>query len=412
MLQRGSSGLCVIFRFGDCTVDTSLREVCRAGKAVHVEPQVFDLLAFLIEHRDRVVSKDDILNAIWEGRIVSEAALSSRINAIRRALGDTGEEQRLIRTFSRRGFRFVAELEEGSQRTDPFREKPAPPLEKKSPYEAKQTITFCTTADGVHLAVARVGLGPTLVKVANWLSHVEYDWQSPIWSDFNHHLAERYRLIRYDARGNGLSDWTVDEISFEAFVRDLGTVIDAQKLERVSLLGISQGAAVALAYAAQHPDRVDKLVLHGGYARGRNRRGSAADRDQAHLFLTLMRQGWGDEHSVFMKFFSAAYLPDGTPEQIRWYTDLQRVATTAENAVRIRHACDEIDILDLLGKVDAPVLVLHSRHDNVVPFDQGRLLAASLPNARFVTLESHNHIILPEEPAWRTFTEEIDAFLA
>jgi pimeloyl-ACP methyl ester carboxylesterase len=258
----------------------------------------------------------------------------------------------------------------------------------------------------------RVGSGPTLVKVANWLSHVEYDWKSPIWSDFNHHLAERYRLIRYDARGNGLSDWAADDISFEAFVRDLATVIDAQKLDRVSLLGISQGAAVALAYAAQHPDRVDKLVLHGGYARGRNRRGSAADRDQAHLFLTLMRQGWGDEHSVFMKLFSAAYLPDGTPEQIRWYTDLQRVATTAENAMRIRHACDEVDIMDRLAEVRAPALVLHSRYDNVVPFDQGRLLAASLPNAHFVPLESHNHIILPKERAWQTFVEEIDSFLA
>jgi DNA-binding winged helix-turn-helix (wHTH) protein/pimeloyl-ACP methyl ester carboxylesterase len=376
MLQRRSETY-VIFRFGNCiVVDTSLREVRRAGGTVHVEPQVFDLLAFLIEHRDRVVSKDEILNAIWQGRIVSEAALSSRINAInaiRRALGDTGEEQRFIRTLPRRGFRFVAELQDANHLTDLSAENHASVSAKSSPFEARQAITFCTTVDGVHLAVARVGSGPTLVKVANWLSHVEYDWKSPIWSDFNHHLAERYRLIRYDARGNGLSDWTVDDISFEAFVRDLATVIDAQKLERVSLLGISQGVAVALAYAASHPERVDRLVLHGGYARGRNRRGSAADRDQAHLFLTLMRQGWGDEHSVFMKLFSSTYLPDGTPEQIRWYTDLQRVATTAENAMRIRHACDEIDIMDRLTEVQAPALVLHSRHDNVVPFDQGRL---------------------------------------
>jgi DNA-binding winged helix-turn-helix (wHTH) protein len=158
----------MIFRFGDCTVDTSLREVRKAGGAVHVEPQVFDLLAFLIEHRDRVVSKDDILGAIWEGRIVSEAALSSRINAIRRALGDTGEEQQFIRTFPRRGFRFVGDLQDGSKRASAPSDEPAPASTgKSSPFEAKQTITFCTTADGVHLAVARVGSGPPLVKVAN-----------------------------------------------------------------------------------------------------------------------------------------------------------------------------------------------------------------------------------------------------
>ena len=294
-------------------------------------------------------------------------------------------------------------MREGSLPT----ERAAPIL----PAGRNQEVTFCRTPDNINLALACVGDGPPLIKVANWLTHIEYDWESPIWSPFLHQLAERCRLIRYDGRGNGLADRDVNEISFDAFVRDLGTVVDAMPLERSAFLGISQGAAVAIAYAVRHPERVSKLVLYGGYAQGRNKRGTAAEMEMAAAFLSIMRHGWGDEHSAFMKVFSSVFFPNGSPQQIKWLVDLQRITTSAENAVRIRTTCDDIDVVNLLPQVRVPTLVLHCRHDNVAPLEQGRLLASSIPHARFVTLESENHILLADEPAWAKLVSEIEAFL-
>jgi pimeloyl-ACP methyl ester carboxylesterase len=224
-------------------------------------------------------------------------------------------------------------------------------------------------------------------------------------------LATHSRLIRYDGRGNGLADRDVADISFPAFVRDLESVVEAVHVGRSALLGISQGAAVAIAYAVRHPDRVSKLIIYGGYAQGRYKRGTAADAEMAQAFLAIMRHGWGDEHSAFMKAFSSLYVPNGSPEQIKSLVDLQRITTSAENAVRIRNACDDIDVVELLPKVQAPTLVLHCRHDNVVPLEQGRLIARTIPRARFVTLESDNHVLLAGEPAWQKLVDEIKAFL-
>jgi DNA-binding winged helix-turn-helix (wHTH) protein/fermentation-respiration switch protein FrsA (DUF1100 family) len=403
----------VHFRFGEYALDIDRRELRRAADLVAIEPQVFDLLVYLIEHRGRVVSKDDLIEAVWGGRIVSDSTLTSRINAARRAIGDDGQEQRLIRTLQRKGIRFVGDVYDGVETALPSPEDSAHPLhEAPDPLPATQEVTFCRTTDGVSLAIASVGHGEPLVKAANWLTHVEYDWKSPVWSQLLHRLAESHRLIRYDGRGTGLSDRDVDDISFDAFVRDLASVIDASALERTALLGISQGAAVAIAYAVRHPERVSKLVLHGAYAQGRNKRGSAADAEMAGAFVSLMRHGWGDEHSAFMQAFSSVYLPTGSPEQVKWFCDLQRITTSAENAIRIRSACDDIDVVDLLAQVKVPTLVFHSRNDSVVPFEQGRLIAAAIPAARFVTLESDNHMVLPGEPAWLKLVSEIESFLS
>jgi len=400
----------VQFRFGEYALDTDRRELHCGSELVAVEPQVFDLLIYLVRQRDRVVSKDDLIETVWGGRIVSDSTLTSRINAARKAIGDSGEAQRLIRTVPRKGVRFVGEVEERSAQP-PSRED-AGAQSEPHPMSDTQDVTFCRTADGVSLAVASVGQGEPLVKAANWLTHVEYDWESPVWSQLLHRLAERHRLIRYDGRGNGLSDRDVDDISFDAFVRDLASVVEAASLQRAALLGISQGAAVAIAYAVQHPDRISKLVLHGGYAQGRNKRGSPADAEMARAFIAIMRQGWGDEHSAFMRAFSSVYLPTGSPEQIKWFCDLQRITTSAENAVRIRSACDDIDVVDLLPRVKVPTLVFHSRNDSVAPLEQGRLIAAAIPGARFVTLESDNHMVLPGEPAWLKLVSEIESFLS
>lgn len=393
----------MLFLFKNYCLDPARRELSADGRAVEVEPQVFDLLVYLIRNRDRVVSKDDLIAGVWNGRIVSDSTLDSRINAARKALGDNGQRQQFIRTVTRKGFRFIVPVEEAAAPVDVASERAA-----ASP---KQDISFCRSTDGVGIACATVGAGPPLLKAANWLTHVEYDWGSPAWKPFLHWLAERHRLIRYDGRGTGLSDRDVSDISFDAFVQDFETVVNAANFERFAVLGISQAAAVAIDYVARHPERVSKLVLLGAYAQGRKRRGSESEAERAETFLSMLRQGWGDENSAFMRAFASMFIPSGSPEQIKWVAELQRVTTSAENALRIRNACDDIDVLALLPQVRVPTLVLHCRHDGVVPLEQGRLLAASIPNARFVTLESDNHVLLSGEPAWPRFLDEIEAFL-
>ena len=281
-----------------------------------------------------------------------------------------------------------------------------------APQESEQQIRFCTASDGVQIAYATVGQGPPLIKTANWLNHLEYDWKSPVWCHVLRDLAKDHQLIRYDERGNGLSDRDVDDISFEAFVRDLETVVDAAGVERFPLLGISQGCAVSIAYVVRHPERVSRLILYGGFAKGRSRRGSSKDSEQAEALLTLMRQGWGQENPAFRQVFTSLFMPDATPDQAQWFNNLQHITVSPENAVRIRRVTDQIDVSELLPQVTIPTLVLHCRDDAVQPFEQGRRMAAGIPGARFVALEGRNHLILEDEPAWPRFLKEIENFLA
>lgn len=398
----------VQFLFDDHVLDVERRELRRAGRLIAMEPQVFDLLVHLVRNRERVVSKDDLIEAVWHGRVVSESTLTSRINAVRKAVGDSGEAQRLIRTVQRKGIRFVGAVSEaiapgeagGTAKTEPSR---VPAL--------RHEIHFCTASDGVRIAYAEVGTGPPLLKAANWLNHLEYDWESPIWSPLLHELAAAHRLIRYDARGNGLSDWEVDDISFEAFVRDLESVVEATGIQRFALLGISQGCAVSIAYAVRHPERVSHLVLYGGFARGKRKRGSPQDIEQADAVLTLIRQGWGQENPAFRQIFTSLFIPGATAEQVQWFNELQQRTTSPENAARIRRAVDDIDVTDLLARVAVPTLVLHCRSDAGQPFEEGRTLAAGIRGARFVALEGHNHVILEGDPGWRRFLDEVKSFL-
>ncbi len=392
-----------MFLFENYCLDPGRRELRSADGMIALEPQVFDLLVYLIRHRNRVVSKDDLIAGVWNGRIVSDSTLDSRIYAARKAIGDSGQRQLLIRTVIRRGFRFVAPVQEIVERPTDAEIRPA--------VESKQEVSFCRSSDGVSIACASVGAGAPLVKAANWLTHVEYDWDSPAWSPLLHWLAERRRLIRYDGRGTGLSDRTVADISFAGFVRDFGAVVDAINVDRFAVLGISQGASVAIDYAARHPKRVAKLILLGAYVQGRNRRGSPTEKEKAATFLSMLRQGWGDENSAFMRAFTSVFIPSGSREQIKWFADLQRITASAENAERIRRACDDIDLLSVLPRVRVPTLVLHCRQDGVVPLEQGRMVAAAIPDARFVTLESDNHVLLAGESAWPRFLQEVESFL-
>ena len=396
------------FQFSDHALDVERRELRRGPELIAVEPQVFDLLVYLLRNRDRVVSKDDLIAAVWHGRVVSESTLTSRINAARRAVGDNGEDQAVIRTFARKGIRFVGDVAQSGGSGTSAGAGAASLAAAATP---RQEIRFCTASDGVRIAYALAGDGPPLIKAANWLNHLEYDWQSPIWSPLLHALAADHRLIRYDERGNGLSDWDVDDISFESFVRDLESVVDATGLERFALFGISQGCSVSIAYAVRNPHRVSHLVLYGGFARGRRKRNSESWVQQADAFDTLMRDGWGRENPAFRQMWTSLFVPGGTAEQMQWYNDLQRITTSPENALRIRRASDDIDVTDLLPRVTAPTLVLHCRDDGGVPFDEGRRMAAGIPGARFVGLEGRNHLILEGEPAWPRFIEEIKSFI-
>jgi pimeloyl-ACP methyl ester carboxylesterase/DNA-binding winged helix-turn-helix (wHTH) protein len=394
----------LLYLFENFALDTRRLELRMDGAVVTVEPQVFSLLLYLVENRERVVSKDDLIASVWEGRAVSDSTLDSRINAARKALGDSGKQQRLIRTMARRGVRFVGDVIQ--QSTDAS----APAL-RQSSSALQQQIHFCTASDGVRIAYASAGSGPPLVKTANWLNHIEYDWQSPVWSHLLHGLAAEYQLVRYDERGNGLSDWDVEDISFEAFVRDLETVVDAAQLQRFALLGMSQGCAVSIVYALRHPERVSHLVLFGGYARGRRKRGSAIEIEKTEATTKLMRLGWGQENPAFRHMFTSHFIPGGTPDQMKWFNDLQRVTTSPNNAARIREAMNDIDVSQLLERVTVPTLVVHCQGDQVVPFEEGRLIASRISGARFVALESCNHLILPGEPALGRFLGEVRTFI-
>jgi class 3 adenylate cyclase/pimeloyl-ACP methyl ester carboxylesterase len=276
----------------------------------------------------------------------------------------------------------------------------------------EQEIHFCTTEDGVRLAYSHIGSGPPLVKTGNWMTHLEFDLETPIWRHFYRELSRDHTLIRYDARGNGLSDRDVEEVSFETFVTDLESVVDAIDLERFALLGISQGCAVSIAYAVRHPQRVSHLILFGGYPVGWAKRArSAAEKEQGAAMLTLVRLGWGQENPAFRQLFTSQFIPGGTKEQVDWFNELQRISTTPEDAARNLIATGDTDVSALLAQVSVPTLVMHSRDDARVPFDQGRRVAAGIPGARFVPLPSRNHLILEDEPAFPKFLQEIRAFL-
>jgi pimeloyl-ACP methyl ester carboxylesterase len=276
---------------------------------------------------------------------------------------------------------------------------------------ARQEVRFCTSPDGVRIAYATLGHGPALVKTANWMSHLEYDWKSPLWRHLARELSRDFRLVRYDQRGNGLSDWNVADFSLEACVGDLEAVIDAVGLERFALLGVSQGSRVAVAYAIRHPERVSHLVLYGGAARGWKHRPPGAREARAGL-QALIREGWGRDTPAFRQVFTTLFMPGASPEQAAWFNELQRVSTSAENAVRLTEAAGEIDLTDRLASVRVPTLVLHATQDAMVGLEEARLLAAGIPGARFVSLESQNHLLLDDEPAFARFLAEVRAFLA
>jgi len=277
--------------------------------------------------------------------------------------------------------------------------------------ELNQAIHYCAAPDGVRIAYACTGDGPPLVKAANWLNHLELDWSGPVWGRLFAELSRTSTLVRYDERGNGLSDWEVDDLSFEAFVRDLETVVDTLGLDRFPLLGISQGCAVSIEYAARHPERVSKLILLGGYAAGWRHIATPDEAEQREAVITLARTGWGQDNPVYRQIFSQTFIPSASAEELDWFNHFQRRTASPCNAVRFLEAFSRIDVRHRLAGVTAPTLVLHARDDQRVPLAHGIELASGIPNASLVTLDTANHIPLSREPATEKILECIAAFL-
>ena len=272
-----------------------------------------------------------------------------------------------------------------------------------------QQIRFCTTRDGVRIAYATAGKGPLIVKAPNWLTHLEFEMKSPFWRHWWQELTSGFTVLRFDQRGCGLSDWDVDDISFEAWVRDLEAVVEASGADDFVLLGMSQGGPVAVEYAARHPEKVRSLVLYGTFARGWARRGQGTAEQEA--LLTLIREGWGREDANYRALFTRSFMPEATPEQMRWFDELQLASSNGENAARIRVASSRIDVTSRLQALTMPALVLHAREDLRVPFEEGRRLAAQIPGARFVPLDGRNHLPIVDEPAWRQLLASVREFL-
>lgn len=276
----------------------------------------------------------------------------------------------------------------------------------------QQNIQFCTADNDVRIAYASTGNGPPLVKTANYLTHLEHDYRGPVWRHWIDGLSQNHTFIRYDARGSGLSDWEVNHYSIDAWVQDLEAVVDRLNLKQFPLLGISQGAAVSIAYAVKYPEKVSKLILYGGYARGRFNRGlSPEQKEEAETLINTIRLGWGQDNPAFRQLFTTLLMPEGTAEQKNWLNELARISATPENAATMERAFYRIDVTEEAKKVTVPTLVLHSRKDACIPFEEGRHLATLIPEARFIPLESKNHILLEQEPAWDRFLAEVRSFI-
>jgi pimeloyl-ACP methyl ester carboxylesterase/DNA-binding winged helix-turn-helix (wHTH) protein len=369
--------------------------------------KAFDTLVLLVEGAGALQKQQSMMDRLWPDVAVEPNNLQQNISLLRRALSDVQGIE--IETVRGQGYRLHAPVREEGASLETS--TPAPLANAADPGVRAQKIQFCQAADGARLAYARLGEGPPFVKAANWLSHLELDGGSPLWKHWLARLSRDHCLIRYDARGNGLSDWEPPGIGFPDFVSDLGVVFDAAGVERAPLLGISQGAAASVAYAARNPERVSALVLVGGCARGWRVKGHPRLTERIEAMMVLMRQGWGSEHPAFRQIFSGSFFPDASREQLEWMDALQRQTASPDNAARILSALGDVDVRADLSQVTVPTLVVHSRGDTFVPLKDGIELASGIRGARFIELDSKNHLVLENEPAWTRFERELGAFL-
>jgi DNA-binding winged helix-turn-helix (wHTH) protein/pimeloyl-ACP methyl ester carboxylesterase len=395
-----------VFRFGPFRLNVAERRLSRDEEVVPLRLKVFDTLRILVENPGRLLTKEELLEAIWPGTAVEENNLNHNVSILRKALGEHATGQSYIETIPRLGYRFVAPVE-----VEPAAAGRGRAAVGEMRRGTRQEIRYCTTADGVRLAYATSGSGPALVKASNWLTHLDFERDSPIWRHWWDALSRHHTVVRYDERGNGMSQRDVTGVSFDTWVRDLETIVDAAALDRFALLGISRGASIAIAYAVRHPERVSHLILYGGFAAGLNHTGNAQQLEARSALNHLTRLGWGLNNPAFCKMFTHSFIPESTPEHEAWFDELQRVSTSPENAARLMDADDRIDVRRLLPEVRVPTLVVHCDRDHAVRPERGRELAAAIAGSRYVSLPSANHLPLETEPAWPMLLEELGVFI-
>ncbi len=399
-----------IYEFGPFRLDVDERRLLRGSEPIPLRGKVFETLCALVENPGRLLPKEELLQAIWPNTAVEENNLNHTISVLRKALGEHATGQSYIETVPRVGYRFVAKVNRkfaNDASGDASFDSQVGPADRG----LRQEIRFCRAADGVRIAYSRVGSGYPLVKAANWMNHLEFEWNSPIWKHWVETLYPHHTLIRYDERGNGLSDWNAEDLSFDKWVADLETVVDAMNLEKFALLGISQGGAVAIDYAVKHPERVSHLVLYGAFARGFRHRDSVEEIARREAAITLVRFGWGTPNPAFRQFWTTVFMPEATAENMAWFNELQRVSTSPKNAAILLSEAGDINVTHLLSAVKVPTIVFHCEEENAVPFQEGRILASAIEGARFVPLPGKNHLLMADEPAWRIFIEELGGFL-
>jgi pimeloyl-ACP methyl ester carboxylesterase/DNA-binding winged helix-turn-helix (wHTH) protein len=392
------------YLFGNYLLDLDERRLLRDSEEIRLRGKLFDTLRVLVENAGKLVRKDAFMESVWPDSVVEDNNLDYCISQLRKLL----HPAKYIETVPRHGYRFVAPVRNVVRSAT---SQPVAAADQSISPLPRQDLRFSVTEDGVRLAWGSIGDGPPLVKASNWLTHLDFEWGSPIWQHWWTELSKHHRLIRYDERGNGMSQRDVPDVSFDTWVRDLETVVDAAGLNRFSLLGISRGGSIAIAYAVKHPERVSKLVLYGAFPVGIYHYGNPEELEARRALISLTRLGWGHHNPAFCRMFTNRFMPNATPVHENWFDDLQRMSTSAENAARLMEVDSNIDVRRFLRQVQVPTLVVHCDRDQVVSSEHGRQLAAEIPNTRYVSLPSANHLLLAEEPAWRMLLQELGTFL-
>jgi len=272
-------------------------------------------------------------------------------------------------------------------------------------------VQYCSSPDGVRIAYAEVGEGYPLVAVGSWISHLEEDWSNPMWGHYLSNLAQDFTVIRYDQRGNGMSDWDNVDISFDRMVDDLKAVIDCYAYEKVALFGPSQAASVSIAYAQQYPEKVSHLILYGAYARGRCKRGNPEGIEESKALVTLIRQSWGQDNPMVRQMMTSLFMPDATQEETSWFNDFQKTCGPGENLARFRELFDDMDVSNLLAEISIPTLVVQCVGDSIAPLPEGKLIASRIPGAKLVTLNSRSHMVFENDPEFPRLLHSVRDFL-
>ncbi len=371
-----------------------------------LSPKATEVLEYMIFRAGMVLSREEILQAVWRGLFVNPDLVREYIFEIRKSLGDDAKNPSYIETVGRRGFRLIGpvSVQHGEDQASYSALSPAQP-------NPLPLVKYCRSKDGTSIAHTVSGEGYPMLISGSWMTHLEQDWQNPAYGDYIRHLSDKFTVIRYDQRGNGLSQWADVDISFERMVDDMEVVIDAYDFNKVAILGLSQGASVSLAYALRHPERISHLVLSGGYSRGRKHRGNEAEIEESEALVNLIRNSWGNENPAIRQILTTMFMPDATKAEMQWFNEFQKLCGPAENIAQFRALFDDIDVSNLLTEISLPTLVLHSDRDAVAPLSEGKILASQIPDASFVQLDSPNHLLFSSEPDFERMIASIDSFV-